>query len=233
VDRHIVYSKGSAKFLTLTSETWIIDHVATNFAKYNGPLSVVVDIGSHIGELAILAGTNGAKSIWAIEPDSENYRVLCFNIGLNSLYDKVIPLHLAIWQSAGVVSLKRPRKWLRRWGNTGQRSVMYKHLFPTTERIPAVTLPILLNWIGEPVDYLKIDIEGAEHNVLKSTDRKTLGSISYIDLELHNPQNKEYYEKTSATSHELLEYLRKCGFDVPEIEEGNILARNEKIVRGL
>jgi len=82
-----------------------------------------------------------------------------------------------------------------------------------------------LSLVGGPIDYLKMDIKGREHGVLRTTRPETLRSISYIDLDIHNPQNLHYYEKNTMTSHELLEHLRKCGFEMAEVDEGNVSCR--------
>ena len=54
-----------------------------------------VDIGANIGVYTILAATRGL-SVWAFEPESQNYALLNRNLFLNQLGDRVVAYCLAL-----------------------------------------------------------------------------------------------------------------------------------------
>ena len=59
----------------------------------------------------------------------------------------------------------------------------------------------------EKIDYLKIDCEGAEYEIIKSLDEQYLtNNINKICLEYHLNKNGEI--------HTILNKLKKCGFNV-------------------
>ena len=55
----------------------------------------------------------------------------------------------------------------------------------------------------DKIDLIKIDTEGAEHDILLSLDEKMLINASWIGVELHG--NRDF---------ELLDYLEKLGFSI-------------------
>lgn len=225
---------GYCKFVVRKGEKWILEIVAKNFKKYEGPLRTVVDIGAHIGELSILAAKRGAECVWAIEPDIDNFHMLLHNIEENNMEEQVIPLFFAVWDKMGVTRIKLPKKIWKFWRkrNSGQRSIIYKSKFP--ENIvcaPTITLEWLLaNLIPTHVDYLKMDIEGAEHAVLLTTPVEVMRKVRFIDLDLHDPSNTDYFDSWNQWSSEgTLKHLSRCGFNVQtDIREGRIIAYNKE-----
>jgi len=60
-------------------------------------------------------------------------------------------------------------------------------------------------YINRPIDFLKIDIEGAEYNVLKSIKSK-LGNVRNLFIEYHSFSDKEQ------VLNEILSILTECKF---------------------
>lgn len=192
------------------AEADLLTGTVNHFAQYHGPLGVVLDIGAHIGELSVAAAQRGAKRVWAVEPDFDNYKLLLVNTLANEYADRIIPLQMAVWMGNGVVALKKCQ------GNTGQRSLLYQpSVVQASEIVPGVTLETLLSWTG-PVDYMKLDIEGAEHLVLQTVNPAVMRQVKVLDLDLHDITHPEYFEGQDIDQERTRACLRSFGFPIGE-----------------
>jgi FkbM family methyltransferase len=167
------------------------DDIIERFTPKQG--DIVVDIGAHIGLYTIISskrvGTNG--KVVAIEADPGNFEMLNRNIKLNRLTN-VIPLNYAVYSKETKIKLYLPS------GESG--FTKYNTIMPnwaSTEdkfvEVNANTLDYLLqlNQIREEeVNWIKIDVEGAEFEVLKGA-QNVLSKSKDIALlmELHGPPN--------------------------------------------
>jgi FkbM family methyltransferase len=124
---------------------------------------VFVDIGANIGSHTVnaarLVGNTGA--VYAFEADSDTYRLLLENIGLNNL-GNVTARQTCVADDIGVVSFFKHK-------DSAKSSIVDRG------EDMAVTLPAdkLDNLIAADVkiDVLKIDVEGAEIRVLEGARR--------------------------------------------------------------
>ena len=85
-------------------------------------------------------------------------------------------------------------------------------------------------WVGEPVDYLKIDWEGAEHYILDETSIEPMRNVRNLDLDMHNLDQQIYINHGQDIDRtRLVRCLAESGFDVPDILHGHagILHRRE------
>jgi FkbM family methyltransferase len=167
------------------------DDIIERFTPKQG--DVVVDIGAHIGLYTIISskrvGTNG--KVVAIEADPGNFEMLNRNIKLNQLTN-VIPLNYAVYSKETKIKLYLPsgesgftkyNTIMSDWVNTKDKFV----------EVNANTLDYLLQSKGireEEVNWIKIDVEGAEFEVLKGA-HNVLSKSKDIALlmELHGPPN--------------------------------------------
>ncbi len=134
---------------------------------------IVIDVGAHIGPYAIIAskrvGPNG--KVVAIEADPSNFDILNRNIRLNKLTN-VLALNYAAYSKEDVVKLYLPGKGDYDSSYTKYNTVMVDRDIGEKKfvEVKANTLDFLLqsNQIKpEDVNYIKIDVEGAEFEVLK------------------------------------------------------------------
>ena len=125
---------------------------------------VLVDIGAHIGKYTLptakVVGNEGM--VVAIEPHTFNYQTLQRNIGLNKL-ENVIALNLAAWNMdcelklfTGDAAGHHSVKVNRRLGWVKVKAKMIDHVLKELH-------------LGR-VDWIKIDVEGAECEVLCGLD---------------------------------------------------------------
>jgi len=147
---------------------------------------VVVDVGAYIGAYTLVACKEGARVI-ALEPDPDNYNVLRSNIELNGCTDKVKPLMIAAGSKEGLLPLYKGR-----YSDTS--SIVRGFHEATSEVKTYVRVDTLDNILAREglaldsrIDYLKIDVEGAEVDVLKGAE-ETLKRTRYLQVEVfdHN-----------------------------------------------
>jgi FkbM family methyltransferase len=135
----------------------------------------VIDAGAHKGIFAVRAARAGARVI-ALEPEPINYAALCFNLE-NNRCGLAKPMDAALWSEAGEAVLHY-------FG--GDASTNFSLVLGaddgSTEVVKTVTLQSLVEQMGR-VDLLKLDIEGAEIAVLRSTPVETLQRIDRIVLD--------------------------------------------------
>lgn len=145
------------------------------------PIPRIVDCGSHIGLSVLYFKTLYPDSeILAFEPDRESFSILEKNIRVNNLKNVEV-FNMALNDSKGLIPFycESSPEWdscgnstVREWGDrTGFR----------TDNVDGV---LLSDYISTPVDFLKMDIEGAEWKVLNTITNK-LHLIKEIVLEYH------------------------------------------------
>lgn len=143
----------------------------------------VVDAGANIGLSAVYFATKYPSAhVIALEPDADNFKLLCEN---TKNYKQVVPVQAALWWREGTVQLVDPGQgeWAFRVGGLQGPSPVREAGVAT---VPSVTITQLLDRFDvQTVDLLKMDIEGAEREVLHhSVD--WIGQVSAIAIELHD-----------------------------------------------
>ena len=143
---------------------------------------VIVDVGAHHGEYAILLGglikACAGGVLIAIEPDITNMTILKSNIERNDLQDIVQVVESAISDSTSVMDFVSNglEGHLFVGGNTGQ-CVSYKVKVETLR-------DIIARFKLDKIDLLLIDVEGAELSVLRGFPWETMRP-AMIFCELH------------------------------------------------
>lgn len=142
------------------------------------PPHFIVDAGANIGLSSIIFAIRWPNSkIIALEIDSENYSLLCKNI---AQYSNVIPLKKALWGTDGYVRISTPtaEPWAFQVVQTEKDD---------PAAIEAISLGQILTENGEKIfSLLKIDIEGAEIDVLQSNTSNWIDNTKTIAIELHD-----------------------------------------------
>jgi len=118
----------------------------------------------------------------ALEPDPENYSILKANLELNRC-DRVKPLMVAAGSREGVLDLYRGKFYLT-------SSIVPDYYNVTSEikaRVRVDTLDNILSIEGllpdSRIDFIKVDVEGAEVDVLKGAS-EVLKRTSYLQVEV-------------------------------------------------
>src|SRR5918998_4237267 len=161
----------------------------------------VVDIGAHMGRYTITSSKSVGASgrVIAVEAHPYNFRLLQDNLRLNKLTN-VCALNLAVYSKKARLKLYLPDEDL---GYTGHHSLMTNYLATKNRKqkegryieVQADTLDNLLRSKGiTTVNWIKIDVEGAEYEVLKGAV-ETLAESKDISI-LVEVHGKETYHPT-------------------------------------
>lgn len=191
-----------------------------------GTNDTVLDVGGNIGAFAVLAGRQAARGrVLTIEPVTENFRLLRENLRLNRLAH-VLPLQAAV--------LGRPAAEVTVYcsaAGSGHHSLVPELAGPPqgSQQVPGVTLETLFaRFQLVRCDFLKMDCEGAEFEILNSLPPELAPRITKLALEYHTRKHRPKREQAD----ELIDRLRTCGFhvdiytDILDTPRGMIFARH-------
>jgi len=152
---------------------------------------VVIDIGAHLGEYSLAVAKN-AEIVIAVEANPDTFKILQKNIELNKI-SNIIPINKAIYDSTGYQTLKI-------FGDKSGMSSMVMNYEDKSDsiKVKTETLDRLVDNLKlEKVDWIKIDVEGAEYNVLKGAKQTISLNKERIKLiiELHGEKNSILVKK--------------------------------------
>jgi len=170
-----------------------------------------VDIGANVGYYTLmLAGCVGDQGhVWAFEPEPRAFRSLTANVERNGYGERITAVERAVASSTGVGALylsasNQGNHTLFQGaggarGSVAVRTVSLDEFFPT----------------GQAVDFLKIDVEGAETRVLQGAER-VLSEQRYVCLlvELW----PEGLRMAGSSTAELLAILRQRGLTLEHVD---------------
>ena len=144
-----------------------------------GAPSTIWDLGANIGlTMAHFACLFPRARVLGIELDQDNVTLACRNVA--AWADRCEVIHAAVWASDGEVRY-------RGWGGTSNYQVTGE-----AEGTPvrAVSLAGLVRERGGPVDYLKVDVEGAERELLRD-GTGWAEAVRCLKVELHGDYGVE------------------------------------------
>lgn len=162
---------------------------------------VFVDVGANVGYYTLLAssllGPRGV--VISVEPVPETFKVLLRNIKLNGV-NNVVAVPKAAWNNFAKLKICIPRKWY------GLASVFRGKSLQRDEVtiVDAIPLDSVLGMYSE-IKLVKIDVEGAEYQVLKGT-RKALKKTRYVIFEFSREKDG------------IIHLLREEGFKIRKLK---------------
>jgi FkbM family methyltransferase len=140
--------------------------------------AVFVDIGANVGSVSLFVDNFNKDRedkirVFAIEPEPHNLSLLQKNIESNPV-ENVTVIKKAIWHQNKEVLIT----------NRGGNSSIFEIEGVEQTKIQAITLEKLFKENNiKHVDVMKIDIEGAEFDLIINAPEKTLAKIKYLTLE--------------------------------------------------
>jgi FkbM family methyltransferase len=137
----------------------------------------IIDLGANIGLSALYFANRfpGARII-ALEVEQGNFDLLRRNC---APYPNIIPLHMAVWSESGKVKITNPdaQPWSFRVETAGPEDA---------DGIPAISIEdVMQNHQIDRADLVKMDIEGAEREVLSQNSEGWLSRTDVLAVELH------------------------------------------------
>ena len=173
-----------------------------------GKADTVIDIWGNIGAFALIASRAAPDGhVFTFEPETDNFRLLKRNIAANGRRN-VTAVHAAVAAKSGVVRLFKATKGSLHTTVEGRLDAS------GLEETRAVSLADIMDSHGiDRVDFLKIDCEGAEYEILYGLPSDYFPRIQRIALEYHARENKR------ARARELAGFLLAQGFELVEFTD--------------
>lgn len=159
--------------------------------------AIILDLGSNIGlTIAHMKQHYPNATIYGYEMNVDNYQLAKQN---TATYDKVYIFNKAIWIDNGTVVYSK---------NSDFDSFSIEQNVKKSEQITveSITLHSILKQHDlKRVDYVKMDIEGAEREIFNQKDLSWLAFVNCINIELHLEENE--------TVDHYIDLLKSYGFN--------------------
>ena len=135
--------------------------IAQDYDRLAKPQGTVIDVGAHIGLFTLRClKVYNSPLVVAIEPNPKNVQLLRKNLLLNKVSNNVIVVKAAANSKSGKVNLYVADE-------SGRSSLEPGEHFLNIVKVDAVTIDELVHSLNlYSVDYIKVDVEGAELEVI-------------------------------------------------------------------
>lgn len=184
----------------ITSPFWFLHSLDEIFVeevymfRSNVEAPVIIDCGANVGLSVLYFKKLYPKAnISAIEADPLICNTLKNNVRSFDLKN-VNVIHSAVWYENTTLSFTSE-------GSVGGK-IEFGDARNSTIRVPAIRLK---DYLQNQVDFLKIDIEGAEYDVIKDC-RELFGNVKNLFIEYHVMPGEEQL------LHEILQWVKEAGF---------------------
>jgi FkbM family methyltransferase len=143
----------------LAEQTWISEASPKDVVR---PGDVVIDVGAHIGTFDDDALRRGASKCILIEPDPVNVECIRRNFPREIAEGKIVIVPEGAWSSRSTLEFSEGV------GNSGTGSFVLHEQGARMISVPVRPLDEMLSELGlGRINYIKMDIEGAEREALK------------------------------------------------------------------
>lgn len=165
--------------------------------------ATIVDVGAHFGYFSLFAHSNTKKdsNIIAIEVDQRNAKQLEANMIKNEVPNVKI-MNCGIGKESGETQLYK--------GATVNHSILKNYALAYLESESEIVEMKTLEQIMEEnalaqIDFLKLDCEGAEYQILESLPTRIFQQIKVISMEFHDLKDEKHngdFLRTLLLSHD-------------------------------
>jgi FkbM family methyltransferase len=153
-------SKDGRELLTylLSEHAWMAESNGRDHVKQG---DIVVDCGAHVGVFTDMALRRGASTVVSIEPDPVNLECLRRNFKQEIADNRVIVVPKGVWSRDQMITLYTSAS------NSGSNTMISDQHAGKVE-VPVVRLDEIVENLRLPrIDFIKMDIEGAEREALR------------------------------------------------------------------
>jgi FkbM family methyltransferase len=199
-----------------TWEAWLTKFVASVLRR--APRAAFVDVGAHLGWYTLLAHRvlGDEATVHSFEPNPRIHGLLERTLHINGLMGRTHLYPYALSDEEGTTTFEMPEHWSgnARIVQSGEQRPVGRRA--TYETVPMRTLDTVLHGLG-PVDFVKIDAEGAECRILRGAERT-------FDV---NPQIQllvEHHDRGVEQEQRTMEWLvNDKGFGLAVVEHDSLL----------
>jgi len=163
------------------THVWMIQEYSDDNFSINND-DVIIDVGAHIGLFALFASQfckNG--KIFCYEPIKENYKILIENIEMNQIQN-IFPNNLAVTKETSRVKI-----FLNDDQSGHSMFIQNKNFVEVDSK--SLSDIFIDNGIKE-CDFLKLDCEGAEYEIIESLPSDLFTKINKTAIEYHMVDTK-------------------------------------------
>lgn len=148
----------------------------------------VVDVGMSCGDSSLFFAVNGASKVIGLEPFPESFDLAVENFYRNKVMGLVFPINQALSYKEGDaylrVSMSDPTE-----NSLQEKSSRKRYALDNCESILKVQTTtidrLIMNFGLERIDFLKMDCEGCEYEVLNNLSNGTFSRIQEVIIEYH------------------------------------------------
>ncbi len=191
--------------------SYIVEEAYEKFMlSYCEQSKVIFDVGANIGYYTVQFANKTDGKVYAFEPMNYQYRMLLKNVEINEL-NNVYPVKKIVSDHNGI-----QRIYFSGMDNTAASSVIVKT--NQYEDAPSITLDQFCEENSiQSIDFLKIDVEGYEMNVLKGlSDMLGCLNVESIFIEIV----EKHLQNAGSSSEELVNYLKCLNYHGYSIKSG-------------
>jgi FkbM family methyltransferase len=201
VIKETIVSIGGLRFVVRPShgDISIVGDCLPPEESWINPNDIVIDVGAHIGCFALLTcqRLGGKGMVVAIEPSADNFRLLQRNIVLNHLESICTPIHAGAGEKEGFAKI-------RTFKHSASDSFYERNDDSDMIGYEDVRLVTLDDTSGS-ANFIKINVEGYEYDVLKGASKLIKKSHPKIFF--------QYHKFAPITLDALLSYLGALGYE--------------------
>jgi len=195
---------------------FIYDDLGCDYERYGCYIrenDVVLDLGGNIGIFAHRAEIRGASKVISFEPVTPTFNCLIKNRGPKTLVYKN-----AVGGKNGFTTFRIHTDFTHIGGGTSEEQDLMLDQRPIihSERVIIIGINEIFENMETKIDFMKIDIEGGEVDVLTSITDENLLSLRCLSAEFHKS-----YEEFDLFQDQFVQRMNNLGFECFTLYHGD------------
>ena len=200
-----------------------------NFLKKDYRITKLYDIGANIGVTCIPAVNRGlVKQAIAVEPESENFKLLKLNVSLNNLEDKIKTFNYALSSENNKLlnlEVSEANSGDHRIRLSDRKKGVHEEEKKEVKSVMSKTFDSLFTNVNPKEDLIWIDAQGFEPNILSGADKLIIsGAPIVIEFWPYALKQNDFWQKMQEVIRKFKFFsdISKDPFQIIEINQKNI-----------